>query len=158
MATVIRRTVASTPHRTAGETWDVVMSILAPDATSPARAELKKVAGVACSSIASEGALNDAIIVHGHGPQIRIYCVFGDDAILGEGVDESPLKESPTEGDWKMSIPVPKEDLEWSQRKLKSDSTRVSARSLGESLEDENEKSAAVVAAISINVSEFLKP
>jgi hypothetical protein len=62
------------------------MKILAPEEKGAARAELQKVSGVASSTIASEAPKDDAFIVYGSGPQIRVYCIFGDDAITGDGV------------------------------------------------------------------------
>src|SRR5258708_3429421 len=118
MATVITRSIASTPKRTATETWDKIASILAPKAESIGRAELQKVAGVAASSIASEAPQNDAFVVHGNGPQVRIYCIYGEGAVSGDGVNEDPLKEPAVEGDWRMSMPAPSEDVTWTQRKL----------------------------------------
>jgi hypothetical protein len=132
---------------------------LAPDPKSSAREELQKVSGVAASSIASEAPKDDAFIVHGNGPQVRIYCVFGDDAISGEGVNENVFKESPTEGDWKMSIPCLPEDLEWCQKKLKSDSKKVTARATGEKLASEESQTATASSSkLSVNLTEFLKP
>src|SRR3989442_8513200 len=120
MATVITRFIASTPKRTATETWDKIVSILAPDSQSSGRSELQKVAGVAASSIASEAPKEDSFITYGNGPQVRIYCVFGEDAVSGEGVNEDGLKEAAAAGDWRMSMPALSEDLDWTQKKLKS--------------------------------------
>ena len=128
MATVITRTIASTPQRTSSGTWEKIVSLLAPDPKSPAYAELQKVAGISSSSIASEATKNDAFIVSGSGPQVRIYCAFGEDAISGDGINEDLLKDSATREGWQMSIPCLPEDLEWSQKKLKADSKCVTAR------------------------------
>jgi hypothetical protein len=65
MSTVVRRSFASTPHRTAMKTWEAIAALLAPDPKSDARAELLKVAGVAASSISSEAPTEDAITVYG---------------------------------------------------------------------------------------------
>src|SRR6185437_4606753 len=132
MATVVTRTVASMPQRTAVQTWEKIVAIVAPDPKSPARAELQKAAGVAAASIASEAPKDDGFIIHGNGPQVRVYCVFGDEAVSGDGVNEDALQASPTEGDWQMSVPCLQEDLDWSQKKLKSDTKRVTARETGE--------------------------
>jgi hypothetical protein len=159
MSTKVRRSVASTPERTAMETWEKICELLAPDPQSPARAELAKVAGVAASTISSEGPKNDAITVHGGGPRAVIYCIYGDDAVSGDGVEEDAFSKSPTQDDWKMSLPIPKEDLEWSQRKLKSCSTRVTARAVGKDLEEDDQNSAAVRQSEPvIDMKEFLKP
>lgn len=157
MSTRIRRSVAATPQRTAMETWERISALLAPDPKSDARKDLAKVAGVAASSISSEGLKNDPIIVHGGGPQARVYCVYGEDAVTGDGVDEDAFSKSPTEGDWSLSLPVPKEDLDWTQRKLKADSTRVTARAVGEDVKDEKAAATARTDA-GINLQEFMKP
>lgn len=55
-----------------------------------------------------------------------------------------------------MSLPVPKEDLAWTQRKLKADSSRVTARAVGEDLDGEKATSTRTEAAI--DLQEFMKP
>ena len=86
-----------------------------------------------CSSdlIASEATKDCPIVVHGGGPRVRVYCVFGDDALTGDGVDESSLVATPTDGDWAMSIPCLAEDLSWCRGELASVSNRVTARVVG---------------------------
>lgn len=158
MSTVVARRVASTPARTARETWDKIMEILAPDPKSDARKELARVAGVACASISSEATKEAAIVVWGGGPRVRVYCVFGEDAITRDGVNEDAVTRSPTEGDWRMSIPCPPEDVEWSKRKLASVTARVSARSPEDDVDDEGQESNAVARTLTINAEEFLKP
>lgn len=158
MSTVSARRVASTPARTAAQTWEKIVQILAPDPRSPARDELAKAAGVACSSISSEAIKDAAIVVWGGGPRVRVYGVFDEDAITGEGVNEDALSKSPTEGDWKMSIPCPPEDVKWSSGKLAAVSNRVSARSLEDDIDDEQSDSASAARSLTINAEEFLKP
>ena len=156
MATVITRSIASTPKRTATETWEVILLLLAPDAKSAGHLELKKITGVAASSIASEATTNDAFIIYGNGPQVRVYCIFGDDAISGDGVNEDPFHEPPVRGDWKMSIPCIPEDVKWSEKKLKEITTRVTARATGETVD--KEASNGPKDQLAINTAEFLKP
>jgi hypothetical protein len=135
------------------------MSVLAPDASSSARAELQKIAGVASSSIASEAPTSDAFVVYGSGPQVRVYCVFGDDAVSGDGVNEDSLSDPPTTGDWKMSVPCLVEDLEWTQKKLKSLSSRVTARAVGETVEYKSSgRSESSSSAVVLDLKEFFKP
>ena len=155
MSTRVRRSVASTPQRTAMETWERICDLLAPNPTSDARKELAKVAGVAASSISSEGPKDDPIVVHGCGPRVHVYCIYGEDAVTGDGVEEEPLSSNPTGGEWRMSIPVPKEDLAWSERKLKADSTRVTARPVGEELK--GQEVAAERGDVAIDLQEFMK-
>jgi hypothetical protein len=158
MSTVIARRVASTPSRTAAQTWQKIVEILAPDPNSPARAELNKAAGVACASISSEAPKDAAIVVWGGGPRVRVYCVFGDDAISGDGVSEGAISNSPFDGDWRMSIPCPPEDIKWSNGKLSAVSSRISARSIEDDVEETAGTAVTGARALTINMEEFLKP
>jgi hypothetical protein len=158
MSTVIARRVASTPLRTASQTWTKIIEILAPDPASTARAELRSAAGVACASISSEATRDAAIVVWGAGPRVRIYCVFDDDAITGDDVNEDVLTRSATDGDWKMSIPCQPEDVSWSSNKLATVSDRISARAPDEDVEDDDTDSTASTPALTINLGEFFKP
>jgi hypothetical protein len=154
VSTRVRRSVAATPQRSAMETWERISALLAPDPTSEPRKELAKVAGVAASSISSDGPKDDPIIVYGGGPRAHIYCVYGEDAVTSDGVEEEALSKSPTGDGWRMSIPVPREDLAWSERKLKADSTRVTARALGEELKED--AAAALRSEAAIDMREFM--
>ena len=69
MSTVLARRVASSPVRTAAQTWAKIVEIIAPDPQSTARKELAKAAGVACASISSEATKDAAIVVWGGGPR-----------------------------------------------------------------------------------------
>ncbi len=155
--TVVARRVASTPTRTAAQTWDKIVQILAPDPRSPAREELARAAGVACSSISSEAIKDAPIVVWGGGPRVRVYSVFDEDAITGDGVNEDALSKSPTEGDWRMSIPCLPEDVQWSNGRLSAVTNRISARSLEDDIADETD-SALAARSLTINAEEFLKP
>ncbi len=157
MSTVIARRVASTPTRTASQTWAKIVELIAPNPNSPARKELGLAAGVACSSISSEAIKDAAIVVWGGGPRVRIYCLFDEEAITKDHINEDSLSKSPTEGDWKMSIPCLPEDVKWSEAKLAGVTSRITARSMDEDLEDDQSRNAVTPPAISINLSEFLK-
>jgi hypothetical protein len=156
--TVVARRIGSTPTRTATQTWDKIVSLLAPAVGSAARAELAKAAGVACMSIASETIKDAPIVIWGSGPRVRIYGVFGEDAIIGDGINEDGLVSTPTDGDWRMSIPCTPEDADWCRKKLAELSQRISARSLADDVDDdEGAGTAAKAAALTIDVGEFLK-
>lgn len=152
---VIARRFASVPERSAVETWDAIAKLIAPDPESPARSELAAVAGTACSLIASE--MSAPIVVYGSGPRLRIYCLYGDDAIEGDGVSEEPLTYVPTDGDWRMSLPCPGDELGWVQTSLRA-STRVRARDQDEDVSDEKpEDRTAQSGAPSVNLDAFLR-
>jgi hypothetical protein len=156
MSTMLARRVASTPVRTVADTWAKIVEIIAPDSGSPARKELAKVAGMICASIASEAPKEAPIVIWGGGPRVRFYCAFDEDAITNDRVNEDTLPRSPTEGDWRMSVPFLSEDLAWSGASLAATSSRISARSVDDEVADE-EPSAAAAAPLSINLAEFLK-
>ena len=117
--TVIARTFASVPQRTATETWKAISEVLAPDSESAAALELASVSGIASSLITRE-AMTSPIVVYGSGPRVRIYCLYNDDAIEGDDVREGALPFDATAGDWKMSLPCPLDDLPWVQDALKA--------------------------------------
>lgn len=137
-ATVVKRTVASVPARTASETWAVIVDLIAPDPHSAAHRDLDAVAGVAASLITDEALRDDALVVHGAGPRLRIYCVYGDDAIEGDRASEGALSFVATDGEWNMSLPCAEEDLMWVRRSLARGSSRVTARPLGDPVQGES--------------------
>jgi hypothetical protein len=145
--TVIARTFASIPTRSASETWDAIVALIAPDSSSAARRELDSVAGTVCSCIADEALASDPVVVYGAGPRLRIYAVYGDDAIEGDSANESALSFVPTHGDWHMSVPCLLDDLDWVRRSLEAVSTRVRARAQGEQLDEGTADAGDVVTA-----------
>jgi hypothetical protein len=160
MSTVMARRVASLPERGAPATWDKVIDVLAPDPADPARDELKRVAGVAASIIVAESPARNAMVMYGGGPQVRLYCVYGDDAITRDGVKEDPVTTSVTGSGWKLSLPCPPDDIEWTQRKLRSLSEHVTARREGEDVAEEDEAggSKSAVNPMTVDKAAFLKP
>lgn len=156
MSTLFARRVASAPVRTAVQTWAKIVEIVAPNPESPARKELEKVGGMACASIASEAPKEAPIVIWGGGPRVRVYCVFDEDAITQDGINEDALPRSPTTGDWRMSIPFLADDAAWSAASLAAASNRVTARSVGDDVPDE-ELLAGSATPLNINLAEFLK-
>ncbi len=156
--TVIARQFASTPARTAGETWKHIVALITkPQSTS--RAELEGVAGIAASIIADENPKENPIVIAGNGPRLCVYCVYGEDAIACHDCDESALAWSPTEGEWRLFLPCPEDDLEWVRNALARRSKRVYAydAAKGRIREEEFPDSVNGRAAFSVNVEEFLK-
>lgn len=154
---VVARRFASIPARSASETWDAIAAILAPDHQSEAGAELKSVSGIANSIISRETCQSAPIVVFGGpGPRVRVYCIHGDDAIAGEGVNESSLATTPTQESWKMSLPCPKDDLDWISEELKKKSSRISARDMSEPVDDEAETENSTTSA-EVNMEAYLR-
>ena len=136
--TVVARRIASLPVRSALETWDAIVALIAPDPRSGARSDLAAVAGVVCSVITDEALCDDALVVFGDGPRVRIYCLHGEQALEGDRAHEGALGFTPTTNDWRMSVPCFPDDLDWVSQALARKSSRISARAVGAEL-DANE-------------------
>jgi hypothetical protein len=128
VSTVAIRTFASTPKRDAAETWAAIVDLLTGGKNGPARNELLAVSGVAASIIADQAPKGAPIVVTCDGPRTRIYCLYDDDAIEGSDANEDALGFDPLEGNWRVSLPCPKDDLPWVQGALKKHSARITAR------------------------------
>ncbi len=128
MSTIASRTFSSMPKRDAAETWSAIVDLLTQSRNGPARNELLAVSGVAASIIADQAPRDAPIVVTCDGPRTRIYCFYDDNAIEGSDANEDVLGFDPLMGDWRVSLPCPKDDLSWVQGALKKHSTRISAR------------------------------
>jgi hypothetical protein len=141
--TVVARRIIATPARSASEAWNVIVNFLAPDNSTDAWKELQSIAGLASNLIADEAFADAPAVVYGSGPRVRIYCVYGEDALSGESASETALTFIPTNGDWRMSLPCPPEDLEWVTAALKEKSTRVTARNVNDDIEEPEQQEKA---------------
>jgi hypothetical protein len=125
IATRIRRSFVASPVRLASVTWSTIIETVAPEG-APGRPELVALTGVAASLIAGEAWRYTPVVVSGVGPQLRIYCLHGEDAIVGDDRNEEPLTWSPTDGDWSIRIPCLSADLEWVTAAISEISPRIS--------------------------------
>jgi hypothetical protein len=137
--TVVARRIVATPARSASEAWAIMVNLLAADKNSDARKELESVSGLASNLIADEAFKSAAGIVYGSGPRVRLYCLYDDAAITGDNASESALAFNPTEGDWRMSLPCPADDLNWVRDDLKKKSSRITARDMDEGVEEDGD-------------------
>jgi hypothetical protein len=137
--TIIARTFIAIPSRSASETWEAIINLLAPAETA-ARKELKLITGIACSLITREAMKSAPIVIHGCGPQLRFYCIYHEDAITGDSANEGQLTFNPTAGEWAMSLPCPKEEMEWVQGSLLKKTKRITARDQEEQFESGNQE------------------
>ncbi|WP_083214440.1 hypothetical protein [Burkholderia stabilis] len=156
MSTVASRTLRSSPHRDASATWEAIVELLTQGRDSDARRELSSVAGVASSLIADQAPKNAPIVVTCDGPRTRIYCVYHEDAIDGSDASEDGLGFDPLKGDWALSLPCPKDELEWVQAALKKRSSRVTARDLETGIATDAANT-ATSHSMTLDVAGFLK-
>lgn len=159
MTTVVSRTFRSTPHRSGGETWSAIVSLLTRGRESTAATELRSVAGIATSLIVDQAVVSAPIVVTCSGPRTRIYCVHDDDSLDDSTADEGPLGFDPLEGDWKVSLPCRAEDLAWVARSLKAMSERITARDMAEGIavSESTLPAADSAPALKVNLKELLK-
>ena len=127
---VVRRVVAS-PIRSASEAWDFIFDLLTASESTDLE-ELENTRSLCMSLVAAEAMKESPIVIYGVGPRLRIYCLYDEDAILGDDRSEDPLSWNPTDGDWAMSLPCPAEDLDWMQSALAYNSSRITVRDLND--------------------------
>ncbi len=156
---IVARRIRATPERSAMETWKFIVGLISR-AGSEAGKEFQAAGGVAASLVADETPRAAPIVVAGCGPRLRIYCLYGDDAVTGDDSNEADLTWDPTDGDWKMWLPAAREDLEWVQAELAKCGTRIAAYDLekGEIPEEPATSSNGRHAQISVNVEAFKRP
>jgi hypothetical protein len=154
--TVLARKVNSVPARLASDTWARIVDLVAPT-NAAARAELLRVTGVAASLITRESLKDSPFVLWGDGPRVRVYCIYGEDAIEGTNANEAALPDSPAESQtWAASLPCPADDLSWVQAQLAQLSSRITARDATETIEDSSSEAAA--SSPTINTEAFLRP
>lgn len=154
MSTVVVRRVSAIPARSATEAWSKIVEILSRSATT-GRTELESIAGIAASLISDECFRNVPAVVSGSGPRVRVYCIYGEDSVSGDGVDENALTVEAATGDWSMSLPCHAEDLEWVTKELKTKSKRITARDLTKDGEATSAR-AASAGSVEIDMEAFL--
>lgn len=157
MSAVYQRIIKASPDRLSSEAWKVISALAAPDPKSSARKDLESVAGLAGTIISARYPLNDAIIIYGGGPRIRFYNIYDENAVSGDRAKEDRLPSCPTEGDWKLSFPCGKKDLEWLEKTLEGKSKRFSLRALGETVDTGEESTKnQPQSSVSVNADAFL--
>lgn len=161
MSTLARR-IRATPERGSSDAWQLIIDLIAPK-DGAARRELLGIEGIASSIISTESSKDAPMVVRGKGPRLKIYCLYGDDAISGEDANEAALAGCPTDGDWVMSLPADADDVTWIKDALAKQSTHVKVREKSEAFDDgesQSKQAASSVAAIkaAINMEAFLRP
>jgi hypothetical protein len=137
----VRRDVSSIPHRSASETWQRIIDLVTGRGSNDVQ-QLKDAAGVMGSIITDEHPASRAIMVEGVGPQLRIYCVYGMNAI-GDGAKVDPLTWNPTAGDWAMHVPCDAENINWVKESLSRTSPRIKVFDVAEADRAEEEQNVA---------------
>lgn len=142
----VRRDIASIPVRSAAETWQAVIDLIARDGSADAKT-LKAAASVMESLIADEHAATVPIVVKGVGPRLVIYCLYNEAAMEADK-DIDPLNWNPTARvDWRMTAPAEAADVAWMNNTLKSRAPRITVHDVTAPPADEEENAGANVTA-----------
>lgn len=139
----VRRDVSSIPFRSAGETWQRIIDLVGGPESVDLQ-QLKNAAGVMGSIITDEHPAARAIMIEGVGPQLRIYCRYGMNAVE-EGGTVDALTWNPTAGDWTMHVPCDTENIDWVKTSLSESSQRIQVFDVAEADradEEENDTAA----------------
>jgi hypothetical protein len=156
MSSVASRTIRSSPHRDAAQTWELIVQLLTQGVGGEKLKELQAVTGIVSSLIADQAPKNAPIVVTCDGPRTRIYCVYDDDAIDSSGAAEDSLGFEPLKGNWQISLPCANDELDWVQSALKKHSTRITARDLSTGFATD-EASSSATGSLTLDIAEFLK-
>lgn len=156
MSTVASRTFRSSPHRDASATWELIVELLTQGSNGQAKSELRAVTGIASSLISDRAPKDAPIIVTCNGPRTRIYCIYDDNAIDGSDANEGVLGFDPIKDDWAVSLPCPKDELDWVTSALKKHSDRISARDLSTGINAEA-TSKSTAQSMTLDLAGFLK-
>ena len=108
---VIARRVAASPARTGTQTWEVIRSLLFSG--WPAPPTLASVAGPASATIAEGVPASAPFVLTGAGPRVRVYCLYGDDALDADEANETNVGLDGSGADWTLAVPCHASDLEW---------------------------------------------
>jgi len=144
MSSVVARRIRSTPERTASDVWDFITSLVCQD-DDAARSQFLKVSGV-CASIIADGYPKTApVVITGDGPRLRIYCLYGDDAIDDSKASEAGLSWRPTEsGDWIVHLPCASGDIEWVEKLAQQASSSFKIYDLSTGLSEDVKKATSL--------------
>ncbi len=133
---VIARRICATPARSAADAWRLITEIICQD-NSDAATEFGRVTGIASSLIADEAFKDEALVIIGAGPRLRVYCLYDEEAVTADNRNEGKLTWKPADSDWKAYLPCPSDDLNWVTKSLKERSSRFIAYDIKEGLKVE---------------------
>jgi hypothetical protein len=150
MSTVARRFLAS-PVRLSSDTWKAISDLICQGDTSTV-AEFEKVAGFA-SSLLNDGLFGEnPMVVKNEGPWLRVYWLYGEDAISSDDKNEEPLTWKPTAKEWHAFLPCSAEEYDETTKSLSARSSKFNVYNIEKGVPD-GEESSKSVATCSATVS-----
>lgn len=150
MSTVARRFSAS-PIRLSSATWKAIAELICKN-DAGAATEFAKVSGNASCMINDNLFAKNPLVVKNKGPQLCVYCLYGEDAISGEEKCEDALSWQPTAHEWHGFLPCSEEEFTETAASLKAKSAKFSAYNIEKGIPDdeaaESEKSASATGTV----------
>jgi hypothetical protein len=154
---VVSRTIVSNPERTSVETWAKITEIICAQSTD-AKVEFAKVSNITASLLSEEFMKDYSMIMKGAGSQLRVYCLYGEDAVTSEDASEDALSWDITAKDWKVFLPCSKEELSWYEKALSGLSDKFKVYDLSDGLnKDEYYSNANTNAEFKVDEEAFKK-
>lgn len=151
--TVVARRFTASPARTSTETWDAITSLVEAHDSKAAK-EFRGLRNLAASLINSEASAKEPIVISGAGPRVKIYCLFGDDAIDAEDSCEDALVQNPfSSSDWHVYLPCPDDEMKWMEPAVKNSSTRFTVYNAKDGYTGDVVVKAVVVEEIEVNLA-----
>ena len=157
MSTVVVRKFNASPGRLSSATWKAITQIVCKNDAAAAQ-EFAKVAGVASSLINDQLLLANPLVVKNEGPRLRVYCLYGEDAVTGEDSNEDRLSWQPTAKWWHAFLPCKADELKELTTILKQKSDKFSLYDVAEGVPDDTEEKtdgASNAQATSVNWQAF---
>lgn len=132
----VRRTIISNPERTSIETWTKITGIVCGEDKN-AKKEFNSVSNVICSLLPEELMKANPMIVKGAGSQLRVYCLYGEDAMTGEDANEDDLSWEITAKSWTAYLPCSQTELAWYEKALSNASDNFKVYDFEKGIETE---------------------
>jgi hypothetical protein len=155
---IVARKFNASPARLSSETWTAIATLVC-DSDETAFSEFTAVMGIGSSILNDQLLEANPLVVVSKGPRLRIYCLYGEDAISGEDAKEESLSWKPTEEEWHVFVPCAADELKEVKKALKSKSTKFSAYDVDVGLPDDAKEQIATSdsAKASIDFAAFKK-
>jgi len=134
---VSSRRIISNPEKTSVETWTKITEIICVH-SHEAKKEFDKVSNVVASLLSEEFMKDEPMIMKGAGSQLRVYCLYGEDAVTGEDANESHLSWDITSEVWSVFLPCSEEELSWYEKALSNLSDRFKVYDLKDGVDKED--------------------
>jgi hypothetical protein len=146
MSTIVARRYLASPVRLSSAVWREITLLIA-QADSSAQAEFDKVKGVASNLINEQALENYPLVVKNKGPRLRVYCLYGENAMDGGDQNEDSLSWNPTANAWHAFLPCLPSEVEEMKRIIAGKSKKFTVYDIEQGMPDAEEEDDSVEAS-----------